>query len=381
MIKQQQKQQHHYYYQHGNSISSSSSSSSINNNNNNNAPSVYYFEVFVISGHCAVGFVPDHDNVVMQDTTFTSSTTSSSKNAMDDVIIINDENNNNNNGNCNTITNSIPKVGQLINHTHAEFPLLQNNHSKNGDTIGCGIIFGGNNNNTATSTSSGGGTTETTYFFTHNGVRLNIEQYGIDCRVKSLSTALVPTVALSTNVDTVVRTNFGFDSDTPFLWNGDTDRFFIISHFRSSGSGGSGVGSAVTGGGGVGGEGGGGNNTNVVAPTRFPPRLSCFAQSSRATSNESEGSLLTDCDEIMPLPTVLIRGTSVADYHQQHQEQQNSFLRPDPPQRRLSLPTGAMHPHLLAELLNEGSNNNNNSNNIPSTTTTSQIEQQQDDFD
>ncbi len=106
--------------------------------------------------------------------------------------------------------------GHLIHHPDAEFPLLQNNSQQNGETIGCGIFFG----------------TNPTYFFTHNGVRINVEAYGVNSRVSSLQTALVPTVALSNSTETFVRTNFGFNSDTPFLWNGDENsNLRIISDY------------------------------------------------------------------------------------------------------------------------------------------------------
>lgn len=147
-----------------------------------------------MSGDCAVGFVPALDN----------------NSYHHDTIL--------HNNNSTTTIRSVSgnHRGHLIHHPDAEFPLLQNNSEQNGETIGCGIIFGA----------------EPTYFFTHNGVRIDMEEYGINSRVSSLQTALVPTVALSNSVETFVRTKFGFHSDTPFLWNGDVknNSLRIISH-------------------------------------------------------------------------------------------------------------------------------------------------------
>lgn len=59
-----------------------------------------------------------------------------------------------------------------------------------------------------------------------------MEAYGINSRVSSLQTALVPTVALSSSTETFVRTNFGFNSDTPFLWNGvENSNWRIITDY------------------------------------------------------------------------------------------------------------------------------------------------------
>jgi len=100
----------------------------IKGNKESEKTSVYYFEVFVISGTCAVGFVPaaldDNNNA-------TSS---------------NDSHHHRRRRRADAIDTSssvaVGTCGHLIHHPDAEFPLLQNNSEQNGETIGCGIIFG-----------------------------------------------------------------------------------------------------------------------------------------------------------------------------------------------------------------------------------------------
>eukprot|EP00986_Skeletonema_menzelii_P003501 scaffold1083_cov132-Skeletonema_menzelii.AAC.4 len=243
--------------------------------------SVYYFEVFVISGDCAVGFVPALDN----------------NSYHHDTILPN-----------NSTTRSVGNWGHLIHHPDAEFPLLQNNSEQNGETIGCGIIFG----------------TEPTYFFTHNGVRIDMEEYGINSRVSSLQTALVPTVALSNSVETFVRTNFGFHSDTPFLWNGEVNNSLrIISHPNYGGDFTSAIppqppSSSVPSSWAVSNLRGGGGNGNGSTGIKFAP-LRNYAYLPGSISNNSGGSLLGD--EIYPPPN-FTRGNTLsgAIAVQQHQQ-------------------------------------------------------------
>ena len=211
---------------------------------------MYYFEVFIMSGDCAVGFIPAVDNNSDHlDTIFDDC-------IQRDAISI---------GNC----------GHLIHHPGAEFPLLRNNSEQNGETIGCGIIFGA----------------EPSYFFTHNGMRIDVEAYGINSRLSSLQTALVPTVALSNSNETFVRTNFGFHSDTPFLWDGDvSDDLCIISHSNY------------------------GVPADLPPPsstrnnTKFPP-MPNSTHLPRYTSNESRDSLLLD--EVYPPPN-FTRGNTLS---------------------------------------------------------------------
>ena len=212
--------------------------------------SVYYFEVFIMSGDCAVGFIPAVDNNSdYLDTIFDDC-------IQRDAISV---------GNC----------GHLIHHPGAEFPLLRNNSEQNGETIGCGIIFGA----------------EPSYFFTHNGMRIDVEAYGINSRLSSLQTALVPTVALSNSNETFVRTNFGFHSDTPFLWDGDVnDNLCIISHSNDGGP-------------------------PVLPPPSSArdniiyPSLPQHTHLPRYTSNEFGGSLLSD--EVYPPPN-FTRGNTLS---------------------------------------------------------------------
>lgn len=237
----------------------------VKGNKDSEKTSVYYFEVFVISGDCAVGFVPALDNISYHHYTILLNTHS---------------------------IRSLGNCGNLIHHPDAEFPLLQNNSQQNGETIGCGIIFG----------------TNPTYFFTHNGVRINVEAYGINSRVSSLQTALVPTVALSNSTETFVRTNFGFNADTPFLWNGDENsNLRIISDYGGGSTSAmpppssTAVSNLVGVGGGIGMMGVGGNGSN------FTP-LRNHAYNPGPISTDS-GDLLAD--ETYPLPN-FTRGTTLS---------------------------------------------------------------------
>jgi len=82
---------------------------------------------------------------------------------------------------------------------------------QNGDTIGCGVVIGTNPN----------------YFFTRNGVK--ISSGNADCHVSSMHTTLIPCVGVSSTTVTVLRTNFGCQSDHRFLWKGSSN-VRIISH-------------------------------------------------------------------------------------------------------------------------------------------------------
>ena len=271
----------------------------IKRNKESEKTTVYYFEVFVISGDCAVGFVP--------------ALLDNNSHHHDAILHNHSKRRGGGGGDSSSSSIAVGNCGHLIRHPDAEFPLLRNNSLQNGETIGCGILFG----------------TVPTYFFTHNGVRIDVEAlYGIDSRVSSLQIPLVPTVALSNSIETVVRTNFGFCSDTPFLWNGNfnnnnnNNNFRIISKYHYGGGGGGGPtlpphpSSSTNLGGGT--EGG---NT-----FQFPPRLSYLP--SRSTSrDESVSSLLTD--EIFPLPN-FTRGNTVSGAITGQQQQQQQLVPPIP---------------------------------------------------
>ncbi len=133
-----------------------------------------------------------------------------------------------------------------------------------------------------------------------------MEAYGINSRVSSLQTALVPTVAVSNSTETFVRTNFGFNSDTPFLWNGDENsNLRIISDYGGGSTSAmpppssSAVSNLVGAGGGMMEAGGYGSNFAPLRNRGYNPG---------PISNDS-GDLLAD--ETYPLPS-FTRGTTVS---------------------------------------------------------------------
>lgn len=144
---------------------------------------VYYYEVFIISGIFSAGFDTDNGEV--------------------EGIQVNNGPGNGPGSIGLHINGDLWIAGVIIPNWTRPF--------RNGDTLGCGVALGSNAN----------------YFFTRNGEE--IHPGDADCHVPSIQTALIPCVGVSSAADTVIRTNFGFHSEHPFLWKG-RDKVRIISH-------------------------------------------------------------------------------------------------------------------------------------------------------
>lgn len=155
---------------------------------------VYYFEVFLISGFFSVGFDITEDRDVAQ------STTSSSNNLGPGI--------------------SPDSIGLNINGdlwiSGVNFPNFTQPFQP-GDTIGCGVTIGNNPK----------------YFFTRNGYEINTS--AVTCSLSSTSIAIIPSVGISSIHETVIRSNFGAQSDHHFMWRGNTNvRIISSSNFISA---------------------------------------------------------------------------------------------------------------------------------------------------
>ncbi|KAL7550485.1 hypothetical protein ACHAWF_013717 [Thalassiosira exigua] len=136
---------------------------------------VYYFEVFLISGVFSVGFDPDDNR--------------GGRGTAESVAL--------------HVNGDLWLAGSIVPNWTRPF--------QNGDTIGCGIVVG----------------SRAKYLFTRNGKE--ISPGTTDCSVPSIQTALSPCVGLSSTIETVLRTNFGFHSEHRFLWKG-RKKIRIISY-------------------------------------------------------------------------------------------------------------------------------------------------------
>ena len=141
---------------------SSSSSFAPTTLNADHKDHVYYFEVFiVVSGFFSVGF----------DTINSSNSNSLGPGMFPDSI-------------------GLDINGDLL-ASGVRFPNWSQETFQNGDTIGCGIVLGSN----------------ASYFFTKNGVQIG------SSGLSSIQTPLFPTVSVSSSLETIIRTDFGWQLD------------------------------------------------------------------------------------------------------------------------------------------------------------------------
>ena len=164
---------------------------------------VYYFEVFIISGICSVGFTPASNEYGVP-IDFTQDLRDPGK--LRDSIGLDFDGNLYMSGV--RLANDGAVDDSSSNWTH---PF----HS--GDTVGCGVTVVGD---------------KPKYFFTRNGCLIH-SSLDVSCCASSVHTPIFPVVGLSSSTKTVIRTNFGLRADTPFLWNGGNG-VRIISHVTTA---------------------------------------------------------------------------------------------------------------------------------------------------
>ena len=170
-------------------LSHQSSSSSVGGINY-----VYYFEVFLISGFFSVGFDITEDRDVAAQSTISSNNLGPG--ISPDSIGLNI------NGDLWISGVSFPNFTQPF---------------QPGDTIGCGVTIGNNPK----------------YFFTRNGYEINTS--AVTCSLSSTFIAIIPSVGISSIHETVIRSNFGAQSDHHFMWRGNTNvRIISSSNFISA---------------------------------------------------------------------------------------------------------------------------------------------------